>query len=182
MGTLGSLQIDAAISYLIAVIMPALDAIFPVLPSETAIIALGVATAGSADPRIGLLVAAAAAGAFLGCLLGLAAWMGVSMLWSISPDRSWGSTNRTLVYAAFALAGVVLGAWLSRPATAGVRAAAVLLGLLYGWALLAKCVPAFYSDYGRIARLRAPIGYWNALGLLCAGALLLAVALVAAAE
>ena len=66
MGALTSLQVDAAISYLIAIIIPALDAIIPVLPSETAVIALGVATAGSADPRIALLVAAAAAGAFLG--------------------------------------------------------------------------------------------------------------------
>jgi membrane-associated protein len=66
MGALTSLQVDAAMSYLIAVIIPALDAIFPVLPSETAVIALGVATAGSTDPRIALLVAAAAAGAFLG--------------------------------------------------------------------------------------------------------------------
>jgi membrane protein DedA with SNARE-associated domain len=66
MSALTSLQVDSAISYLIAVVIPALDAIFPVLPSETAIIALGVATAGSADPRIALLVAGAAAGAFLG--------------------------------------------------------------------------------------------------------------------
>jgi membrane protein DedA with SNARE-associated domain len=61
-----SLQVDSAISYLIALIIPALDAIFPVLPSETAVIALGVATAGSVDPRIALLVALAAVGAFLG--------------------------------------------------------------------------------------------------------------------
>jgi len=61
-----SLQVDSAVSYLIAILIPALDAIFPVLPSETAIIALGVATAGSADPRIAVLVACAAAGAFLG--------------------------------------------------------------------------------------------------------------------
>jgi membrane protein DedA with SNARE-associated domain len=52
-----SLQVGSVISYAIAVLVPALDAIFPVLPSETAIIALGVATAGSADPRIALLVA-----------------------------------------------------------------------------------------------------------------------------
>jgi membrane protein DedA with SNARE-associated domain len=64
--TLTSLQVDSPLSYLIAVIIPALDAVFPVLPSETAVIALGVATAGSADPRIALLVACAAAGAFLG--------------------------------------------------------------------------------------------------------------------
>ena len=35
-----SLQVDSLLSYAIAIIMPALDAIFPVLPSETAIIAL----------------------------------------------------------------------------------------------------------------------------------------------
>jgi membrane-associated protein len=61
-----SLQVDSPISYLIAFVLPALDAIVPVVPSETAIIALGVATAGSTDPRIALLVFCAAAGAFLG--------------------------------------------------------------------------------------------------------------------
>jgi hypothetical protein len=61
-----SLQVDSPISYLIAVILPALDAIVPVVPSETAVIALGVATAGSTNPRIALLVFCAAAGAFLG--------------------------------------------------------------------------------------------------------------------
>lgn len=66
MNVVSSLQVDSAISYVIAVLLPALDAIFPVLPSETAVIALGVTTAGSTDPRIALLVAAAAAGAFLG--------------------------------------------------------------------------------------------------------------------
>ncbi len=66
MNVLTSLQVDSPISYLIAIVIPALDAVFPVLPSETAVIALGVATAGSADPRIALLVAGAAAGAFLG--------------------------------------------------------------------------------------------------------------------
>jgi membrane-associated protein len=66
MSLLGSLQVDSALSYLIAFIVPALDAIFPVLPSESAVIALGVATAGSVDPRIALLVGGAAAGAFAG--------------------------------------------------------------------------------------------------------------------
>jgi membrane-associated protein len=66
MNLLTSLQVDSPISYLIAIVIPALDAVFPVLPSETAVIALGVATAGSTDPRIALLVACAAAGAFLG--------------------------------------------------------------------------------------------------------------------
>lgn len=63
---LTSLRVDSLVSYLIAFFMPALDAILPVLPSETAIIALGVATAGSTDPRIVLLVGCAALGAFTG--------------------------------------------------------------------------------------------------------------------
>jgi membrane protein DedA with SNARE-associated domain len=65
-GALTSLQPDSILSYVIAIVIPALDAIFPVLPSETAVIALGVATAGSTDPRIALLVGFAALGAFLG--------------------------------------------------------------------------------------------------------------------
>jgi membrane-associated protein len=60
------LQVDSVLSYLVAVVIPALDAIFPILPSETAVIALGVTTAGSTDPRIALLVVGAAIGAFLG--------------------------------------------------------------------------------------------------------------------
>jgi hypothetical protein len=61
-----ALEVGSALSYVMAVLVPALDALVPVLPSETVVIALGVATAGSADPRIGLLVALAAFGAFLG--------------------------------------------------------------------------------------------------------------------
>ncbi len=63
---LTALQVGSVLSYAAAVIIPALDAVLPVLPSETVIITLGVATAGSADPRIALLVLASAAGAFLG--------------------------------------------------------------------------------------------------------------------
>jgi len=40
-----SLQVDSPISYLIAVILPALDAIVQGAPSETAVTALGVAIA-----------------------------------------------------------------------------------------------------------------------------------------
>ena len=66
MNGLFSLQVSSVLSYALAVALPLLDAIIPVVPSETVIIALGVATAGSTDPRLALLVACAAAGAFLG--------------------------------------------------------------------------------------------------------------------
>ena len=65
-GHLSHLAVTSPVSYLIALLLPFLDVIIPVLPSETAIITLGVATAGSTDPRIAILVALAALGAFLG--------------------------------------------------------------------------------------------------------------------
>ena len=66
MNALTSLQVGSVLSYVIAILVPALDAVIPVLPSESVIIALGVATAGSADPRIALLIACSALGAFIG--------------------------------------------------------------------------------------------------------------------
>jgi membrane-associated protein len=74
----GHLALASPLSYVIAVLLPAFDAIIPILPSETLIIALGVATAGSADPRIAILVALAAVGAFLGDNLTyqLGRWLG----------------------------------------------------------------------------------------------------------
>ena len=131
-------------------------------------LALVLASALAGAALVGLLPAPRLdppAAIFLGCLLGLAVWTGLSTLWSISPDRSWAYANRTLVYAAFALLGLLLARLVPRAALAG--GAALLLGLVLGWALLAKCVPALYADYGRIARLRSPVAYWNELALLC---------------
>ena len=141
-------------------------------------LALGLAAVAAGAAAMRLTPAPALdlpTGVFLGCLFGLAVWMGLSTLWSLSPDRTWGYTNRTVVYAAFALLGVLLAAILPRPGETVAHAAAVLLGLVLGWALLAKCVPALYPGYGlqrgvspalALARLRSPVGYWNELALL----------------
>ena len=66
MSGITTLQVGSPISYLIAFSLPCLDAVLPIVPSETVIIAFGVATAGSTDPRILLLVLCAAVGAFAG--------------------------------------------------------------------------------------------------------------------
>jgi len=115
------------------------------------------------------------AGVYLGCLWGLALWCGLSILWSASPDSSWQFTNRTLGYAAFATLGVLVG-----PRVDDVAAAAsAVVAALLGWALLAKCVPALFTDYGRLARLRAPIDDWNMLALVCVAGVALALWLAA---
>jgi len=107
-----------------------------------------------------------AALAFLGCLAGLVLWMGLSIVWSTEPSRSWGYTNRTLVYLAFACLGVLVGGLVPRAPRAVAGGLAALLGLVFVWALAAKSIPSLYPDYERVARLRSPVGYWNELALL----------------
>jgi hypothetical protein len=100
---------------------------------------------------------------YVACLWGLAVWCGLSILWSASPDRSWGYTNETLAYAAFATLGVAVGPSLERVAAA----ATLLVAAVVGWALLTKCVPSLYSPPDGAARLRAPVDEWNMLALVC---------------
>jgi tetratricopeptide (TPR) repeat protein len=95
-------------------------------------------------------------------LAALAAWCAISIAWSIEPDRSWDYANLALVYLAFALVGLFAGGRIEALATG----LAALLGAVCIWALAGKALPWLYEDYGRIARLRGPVGYWNALALL----------------
>ena len=106
-----------------------------------------------------------AALAFFASLAAFVAWQGASIVWSIESSRSWDYANRGLVYLAFAAAGALLGDVSARRLTYG---AAALLGALFAWALAAKVIPGLYSDYGRLARLRYPVAYWNELALLAA--------------
>src|SRR5688500_16460911 len=102
----------------------------------------------------------------VGTLLALAAWSGLSASWSIAPDLSWEELNRGLVYAAFAVLGVVLGSQGPR----ACRVAAVLLAIVLGaavlWAVAGNAITSIFPDGGRAVRVRDPIGYWNALALL----------------
>src|SRR5258707_2843578 len=132
-------------------------------------LALVLAALLAAAALLGLVPAPrldAPAAAFLVCIFALAVWVGVTTTWSLAPERSWIYTNSTLVYAGFALLGALVSALVTRTEWIAAAAAA-LLGLLIAWALLEKCIPALYSDYGRVARLRAPVTYWNELALLC---------------
>jgi tetratricopeptide (TPR) repeat protein len=93
-------------------------------------------------------------------------WNGVTILWSSAPDRSWEYFNSGLVYLAFGVVGAFVGS------VVAPRVVAWLVGGLVGvtclWALAGKAIPALYEDYGRLARLRSPVGYWNALALVAA--------------
>jgi len=109
--------------------------------------------------------------AAVGLLVGFVCWSGVTMIWSVAPDRSWSDLNRGVVYLAFALLGLVVAANVRAPARLVAGGLAVLLFGVVGWALLGKVFPSLFPDGARVARLRSPIGYWNALALACALAL-----------
>ena len=131
-------------------------------------VALLLAALAAAAALAGALPAPILDGAgavFLAALFSLAVWVGLTTIWSESPEASWQYTNRTLVYVAFALLGALVAAQLRRPTESIALGASVVLALLFGWALLAKCIPSLYPDYGRLARLRAPLDYWNELAL-----------------
>ncbi len=107
-------------------------------------------------------------------LLGaLALWCAVSIDWSAAPDRSWLYANRALVYLAYLLLGLFAGAALRRAPTVLARSFAVTVAIVLAWSLASKIAPGL-AEEGTIARLRTPIGYWNALALLFAAGLPLA--------
>jgi hypothetical protein len=108
-------------------------------------------------PRVAIL--------FFAALAAFVLWEGASIAWSIQPSRSWDYANRGLVYLAFAAVGALLGGVALRRFG---YAAAALVAAVFLWALAAKVIPGLYSDYGRLARLRYPVGYWNELALLAA--------------
>ena len=102
----------------------------------------------------------------------LTAWAGFSIAWSIAGDRSWEWLARGLVYLAFLALGLAAGA-LTSGARRLAAVVAVVVAAALAWALLGVAVPSLFEDGDRVARLREPVGYWNALALLADGGLAL---------
>ncbi len=119
----------------------------------------------------------------VGAAVALTMWIGITMWWSIVGDRSWDAFNKAVAYCAFLGLGVMLAAVGRR---FGARLAASMLSVVIGatlvWALIAKAVPALDPEGDRVARLREPVGYWNALALLADIALVLGLWLGTARE
>jgi O-antigen ligase len=92
-------------------------------------------------------------------------WQGLSVLWSVEPDRSWDYFNRGVAYLALLVLGLAAGG-LRRAPRLVAAALAAAIAVAVACALAAKIFPGLSAINDRIARLSAPIGYWNALALL----------------
>jgi len=101
------------------------------------------------------------------------AWVGVSLSWSIASDLTWVEFNRTGGYFAAFVIGVavgrhkiprIIGAW-----TFFFMASAASL-----YSLAAKAFPSVVDNLENLARTSIPLGYANALGLMIAMAIPLA--------
>lgn len=106
--------------------------------------------------------------AFLALLAWFVLWNAISIVWSLAPDRSWEYFNRGTVYVAFALLGICVGAAVPRAPRALALGLLGVFGAALVWALAGKVIPNLYPDAERSVRLRAPLEYWNALALLTA--------------
>ncbi len=110
----------------------------------------------------------------LGLLSAFALWCGLSVTWSIAPDETWIELNRAIAYTLVAGLGVALGSSLPRAgervalgflALASLIALYALGGKLAPWLEIPGVLDLDHTD--RFSRLRAPLEYWNALGLIC---------------
>jgi hypothetical protein len=128
---------------------------------------LGIAAGGLRAGRATLVWSGVA------LLSGFALWSALSVLWSAAPDESWIAANRAITYS-IVVAVAIVAASNTRAAPRGVAvgiAAAALVVALY--ALGGKIVPGLHFAFfdlnpgDEFARVREPIGYWNAVGILC---------------
>lgn len=132
------------------------------------------------------LAAPRAACAGIALLGAFAAWSGISVLWSITPDLSWIEFNRIVSYGLVVLISAAVGASLPNPIRFIAPGILLLIVVVALYGLGQKLLPGIdisgllsLDQTGRIARLQEPLGYWNALALLLAMGVPLALAVAA---
>jgi hypothetical protein len=143
------------------------------LQAGIALIATGAVAVWLFDSRR-RLAAPVLAWVGIGLLGAFAVWSGVSLAWSIAPDRTWIELNYALSYALVALLALAAGSWQRRALRQLARGYLIVALLVAAYALGGKLVPWLHLDglvdldhTRHFSRLRAPLQYWNALALFC---------------
>ena len=108
-------------------------------------------------------------------LLGFALLAGCTALsigWSVAPADSWLEASRTLSYLALFAGSLALGRMAPHRWPAVLHGIALACVVVCAWALLTKVFPGALAATERAARLRAPFGYWNSVGLMAAAGIM----------
>ena len=99
----------------------------------------------------------------------LAILTATSIFWSIAPDVTWVETNRTFAYFAVFAAGVAAGRLAPSGYAVLLRAVLGAVAVLTLYALASRVWPEQIGGATEIyARISAPFGYWNAVGVTAA--------------
>lgn len=93
---------------------------------------------------------------------------GFSITWSVEPSATWEEVNRLLGYLAVFTGSVVAARTFPRRWRTVMLALAIGAVVMSLIALLSKITPETISPNERYARLREPLQYWNAVGLIAA--------------
>ena len=114
---------------------------------------------------------------FLAAIVGLVAWVWISIAWSSDLSQSVWEGERSLVLVAAVGAGLALAQRRAMPSLLGGTLAGVVAVCAY--ALATRLFPGRIGHYDPLAvyRLNTPVGYWNGLGLVAALGALLALGL-----
>ena len=100
-------------------------------------------------------------------VVGLVAWTGISIAWSVAGDHSWSALNKGIAYVGFFVVGLALCSLGTRTTRTAAGLLALVIGVALAWALLGKAIPSLGpSDLLGVGRLQSPIGYANGLALL----------------
>ncbi len=100
-------------------------------------------------------------------VVGLIAWTGISIAWSVAGDHSWSALNKGIAYAGFFVVGLALCSFGTRTTRTVASLLAAVIGAALVFALLGKAIPSLGpSDLLGVGRLQSPIGYANGLALL----------------
>jgi hypothetical protein len=133
---------------------------------------VGVTLVGTGLVAAAILLAPSARRAWGGLTLAafglLAVWTALSIAWAVFGEDAWLEANRTLSYLAIFAGGAALARLAPQRWAAlvgGIAAGATLVAL---YALATKVFPGSVGSDELFGRLRAPFGYWNAIGLMAA--------------
>ncbi|MBV9472939.1 MAG: O-antigen ligase family protein [Solirubrobacterales bacterium] len=104
-----------------------------------------------------------------------AAWSGASVIWSVAPDQTWLELDRIVTYLLVLSLAIAVGASHPRMLELVATGLLALVATVTLYALGQKLVPGVhigrlvsFNQAGPLPRLQQPLGYWNALALLIA--------------